>query len=159
MKVFAYRPPNAFIGKFDIDRLDAIAAGVEQFAQAHQLDPYSYFACSGRIWTLVPGTNGLELQEGRERPVEPIKRRSGWTEFLRVLGIISILVGLLGLFLLVISIFMSSNDNQSNQAGFILLIVGTVGAVQSFLFAFLVDVFTDTRWFIKKIADERSRGD
>jgi hypothetical protein len=65
MKVFAFKPTNTFIGKFDIDHFDAIAAGIEQFTQTNQLGPYDYLECSGRTWKLVPGSSGLELREGR----------------------------------------------------------------------------------------------
>jgi len=60
-------------------------------------------------------------------------------------GCVNILVGLIG--------FVASDDNR---IGGILLAIGLVGVIQSFFFAFLVDVFTDIRWFVKKIADERS---
>jgi len=76
---------------------------------------------------------------------EFIERRSGWATFLRVVGCVNILVGLIG--------FVASDDKR---LGGILLAIGLVGVIQSFLFAFLVDVFTDIRWFVKKIADERS---
>jgi hypothetical protein len=76
---------------------------------------------------------------------EFVERRSGWATFLRVVGGINILVGLIG--------FVASDDKR---IGGILLAIGLVGVIQSFFFAFLVDVFTDIRWFIKKIADERS---
>jgi hypothetical protein len=35
------------------------------------------------------------------------------------------------------------------------LAIGAAGAIQSFLFAFLIDLFTDIRWFLKKLVDGR----
>ena len=69
MKVFAFKPTNELIGKFDIDSFEAVVTGLSQFSQTKQLEPYDYLECSGRTWTLVAGSDGLELHEGRlQRP-------------------------------------------------------------------------------------------
>ncbi|MBM3877835.1 MAG: DUF4339 domain-containing protein [Verrucomicrobia bacterium] len=90
-------------------------------------------------------TDSVQPQGSATLATELIERRSGWATFLRVVGCVNILVGLIG--------FVASDDNR---IGGILLAIGLVGVIQSFFFAFLVDVFTDIRWFVKKIADERS---
>ena len=79
---------------------------------------------------------------------DEIARRSGWATFLRVSGFVSILIGLVGILVGL------AGDNM--QVGVVIFTTGLVGAIQSFFFAFLVDVFTDMRWFIKKLADEHS---
>ncbi len=69
---------------------------------------------------------------------ENIKRRSGWGTFLRFLGGINLLGSWPGF-------------AEKEWIGLIFVALG----IQSFLFAFLVDVFTDIRWFIKKVSDNR----
>lgn len=67
MKVFAFKPTNEFIGKFDINNLNAISTELEKFSSSKEIRPYSYLECSGKTWTLLPGANGLELHEGKGR--------------------------------------------------------------------------------------------
>jgi hypothetical protein len=95
--------------------------------------------------TKNPPSAHLSTQALIARPKEHIDRRSGWTIFLRLLAGISLLVSLLG--------------GITSSGGIIVFAVGLVGAIQSLFFAFLVDVFTDIRWFLKKIADEKSSDD
>jgi hypothetical protein len=72
MKVFVFKPTNALIGKFDIERLDTVRAGLERFSRTNPVGPYDYLESSGRTWTVVEGSSGLELQEGRiQQPQRP----------------------------------------------------------------------------------------
>jgi len=61
-------------------------------------------------------------------------RHSGWSMFLTVVGAINIFVVLFSLM------------NQQ----FMLAFMSLSGAITSFLFSFLVDVFTDIRWILFK---------
>ena len=78
-----------------------------------------------------------------------IDRRSGWSGGLTALGLFSILLFFIGI--------VCFNDRTAAPFAPTLLIVGAVGALQCFFFAFLVDVFTDIRWFLKKIAENQPR--
>jgi hypothetical protein len=81
--------------------------------------------------------------------LEPIiTRRSGWALFLKIVGGICLVGGVLG-FLSA----MTSGRGADPGAGFISLIIGIGGAIQAFFFAFLIDVFTDIRWYLKKLVD------
>jgi hypothetical protein len=73
-----------------------------------------------------------------------IDRRSGWSGGLNGLGLFCIFLFFMGI------VF-------SKQFGPTLLIVGAAGALQCFFFAFLINVFTDIRWFLKKIAENQSQ--
>jgi len=65
MKVFVFKPSNATIGSFSIERIDSVAQGLAQFATTKPVNPYDYLECSGKTWTVIGGQDGLELQEGR----------------------------------------------------------------------------------------------
>lgn len=80
-----------------------------------------------------------------------ITRRSGWSSFLKVIGVICLVGGGLGFFAA-----LSEGRNDSASNAFICIVIGIGGAIQSFFFAFLIDVFTDIRWFIKKLVDARN---
>jgi hypothetical protein len=71
-----------------------------------------------------------------------ITRRSGWSGVLIFIGVLSLVGGILGAVI---------------GTSAMILVLGLVGAIQAFFFAFLVDVFTDIRWFLKKLV-ERSDG-
>jgi hypothetical protein len=75
-----------------------------------------------------------------------ISRRSGWADLCIVNGVICLLLAFYG----TISFF----DKKSDYA-FYLAVVSTVGAANSFFFAFLVNVFTDIRWFLMEIRDNQ----
>jgi len=92
-----------------------------------------------------------EAKVGATADPDPvITRRSGWSQFLQAVGLISILGGIIG--------FAAEwrhfwKDDSPNAL--IFLVIGAAGAIQSFFFAFLIDVFTDIRWFLKKLVDGR----
>lgn len=77
MKVFAFKPTNALIGAFRIHHIDDIHNAVEQFGETKALGAYDYFECVGRVWTLVPGPDGLKLQEGVVERPKPQSSASG----------------------------------------------------------------------------------
>ena len=70
----------------------------------------------------------------------PITRRSSWGDVLKLLGGASLLIGVI---LLVVGL----NYNKPEQA-FAALTLFVAAAVNCFFFAFLVDVFTDIRWYL-----------
>lgn len=78
-----------------------------------------------------------------------ISRRSAWAMLLRVLGSLFLIAGL-GLAL----IFIRPHATPQN-----FLFAGSVAAagIQFFFFAFLVDVFTDIRWFLKEMSERERR--
>jgi len=66
MRVSVFKPSKELIGGFDIENVQAINQGFAAFAATEaKTSPYDYLECSGRTWTVVPGKNGLELQDGR----------------------------------------------------------------------------------------------
>ena len=68
MKAFVFKSSNALIGKFDVSSTDQVAGALVRFGESHTLSAYDYIECSGKTWTLMPGTHGLDLIEGREHP-------------------------------------------------------------------------------------------
>ena len=74
------------------------------------------------------------------------EQQSGWATFLCVLGFILLLLSVV-LFLL-----WMSNEMKGNE--YIFGIVSLVSGINSFFIAFLVDVFTDIRWFLKLMVDK-----
>jgi len=89
------------------------------------------------------------ISEALSEPV--IERRSGWSWFLKLVGVIC-LVG--GMFWFFAAVYEERSDSARNA--FIYIGIGIGGAIQSFFFAFLIDVFTDIRWFLKKLVDTRN---
>ncbi len=77
-----------------------------------------------------------------------IERRSGWSVFFLILGCGGILTCIISIFLLIAS----NNDSPIQYLNF--FIIGILAAIQCFFLSFLVDVFTDIRWFIKKISEK-----
>jgi|TARA_B110000037_G_scaffold223087_2_gene301938 hypothetical protein len=49
MKVFAFRPSNEFIGKFDIESIDALDSGFAIFANEVQVTKYDDIERDNRI--------------------------------------------------------------------------------------------------------------
>ena len=69
MKVFAFHyPSNEFIGKFDIESLEGLQSEFAKFTNANQVKAYDYLECSNRSWTVVEGSDGFLLQQGRHYP-------------------------------------------------------------------------------------------
>jgi hypothetical protein len=100
----------------------------------------------------------MSNQESGTREIEqPIKisRRSGWSDFFIFLGVLVVLAtGVI----LVFCITDSSQLNSSDMSFFVtLIIVGVAVSIQSFFFAFLINVFTDIRWFLKELKDKQGR--
>ena len=69
-----------------------------------------------------------------------VPRRSGWSVLLFAIGIFSLIVGLL------VCLF-------DPVVGFLGLVVG----FQSLVGSFLIDVFTDIRWFLKQLVDQNTK--
>ena len=80
-----------------------------------------------------------------------IERRSGWSLCLKIIGSICLAGG-------VIAFLFTLGNGSGNRsaAGFVPLFIGVGGCIQSFFCAFLIDVFTDIRWFLKKLVDARN---
>ena len=79
-------------------------------------------------------------------PEPIIARRSTWSGFLVFVGVISILVSVLS--------FAYALFNDGRGSAHVLGIIACCAAIQSFFLAFLVDVLTDIRWFLHRIAEK-----
>lgn len=77
------------------------------------------------------------------KPLE-ITRRSGWSSFMKVIGWICVVLGGGSL---VASIVLDGGSSEKTT----ILIAIAIG-IQSLFFSFLIDVFTDIRWFLKEIS-------
>lgn len=81
-------------------------------------------------------------------------QKSGWTSFLRIMAVLSLIAGLLGCIM-----FLSSDNGRPSDAetreAFIVAALGLGSCIQLFLFAFLVDVFTDIRWYLSKLSQPK----
>ena len=76
MNVFAFHPSNEFIGKFDIESIEELESAFEKFAIGIQVTEYDYLECDNRTWTVLQGSYGFSLQEGRlYRSSDPSKAR------------------------------------------------------------------------------------
>lgn len=65
MKVFVFHPSNEFLGKFDIPKIEALESEFTKFAGVTPVGAYDYLECDDRMWTVVEGSDGFSLQEGR----------------------------------------------------------------------------------------------
>ena len=81
--------------------------------------------------------------------VEP--RRSSWALFFLILGIFLLVVSFLCLFFYFAALPQYKHPSQINFG-----IFGLVIGLQSLLFGFLINVFTDIRWYLAKIANRDS---
>ncbi|MHC1766132.1 MAG: DUF4339 domain-containing protein [Verrucomicrobiia bacterium] len=79
-----------------------------------------------------------------------ITRRSDWSTFTRGIGVLSLIIGVGGC---------SVIARDEAGPGLLLAACGIVVALHAFMFAFLVNVFTDIRWFLKQLVDKRGRDD
>ena len=70
-------------------------------------------------------------------------RRSGWAAFFTVIGVI----------LLIISVILAANVGESGLNFFHVIVFFGAG-LQALLFGFLINVFTDIRWYLKQIAEK-----
>jgi len=89
------------------------------------------------------------VQSSGIETVLTIQRRSDWSWALRFLGAISFSAALC---LLAAASTSALPDHLRPSIPFI-VVACVVAGVQALLFAFLVDVFTDIRWFLQKISD------
>jgi hypothetical protein len=77
------------------------------------------------------------------KPLE-ITRRSGWSSFMKVIGWLCVVLGSIGL-----GASMALNGGTSEKTT--ILIAIAIG-IQSLFLAFVIDVITDIRWFLKEIS-------
>jgi len=81
-----------------------------------------------------------------------ISRRSSWSGLFRAIGI-------LGLFVSAIGVFACINDSQSSDFSFgskiTYTIISLAVSLQSFFFAFIINVFTDIRWYLSQIVEKQ----
>ena len=75
----------------------------------------------------------------------PNKERSGWSSFFAVVGAISILGGL------ILGLLRAATDEAS---GLLVCVGGIILGIQCLFLAFLVDVFTDIRGYLRKLAHQ-----
>jgi hypothetical protein len=78
-----------------------------------------------------------------------IKRRSSWSTFFVFCGSLGGLIFFFGIF-----VFIASKNENDRALSLTLLLIGALSAVQCLFFSFVIDVFTDIRWFIKKISEK-----
>ena len=74
-----------------------------------------------------------------------IKRRSKWSSIQRTLGLFLVV---LGLFMVVSGIFIEARYMDFVISGTLLFI-----GLQSLFISFLIDVFTDIRWYLSKVTE------
>ena len=70
-----------------------------------------------------------------------ISRRSIWSSIQRIVGLVLVILGLLLLFL-------GDSIYERFTAGTIVFI-----GIQSLFISFLIDVFTDVRWYLSKVSE------
>ena len=92
---------------------------------------------------------GKVAKKIRNQAVPP--ESSGWATLYRVCGWIGIIVGGTG-FIVITQGDVAGEENV--EAGFIFAVWAILPALTSFLFAFLIDVLTDMRHYLKRIAEK-----
>ncbi|HEY1718842.1 MAG TPA: hypothetical protein VGH42_11210 [Verrucomicrobiae bacterium] len=87
---------------------------------------------------------------------EPIKisRRSGWSGFFIFLGILAVLATGVSIIACIMDV---QSDSSEVSFDVTLIIVFIAVSIQSFFFAFLINVLTDIRWFLKELTDKQGR--
>ena len=73
-----------------------------------------------------------------------IKRRSKWSSIQRILGLFLIVLGLI---LFIVSLTVGRNMDFVISGTLIFI------GVQSLFISFLIDVFTDIRWYLSKVTE------
>ena len=113
------------------DGIAVSAEGVEKVKREHSEHPEKQFVSTG--W-----------YKNIRNQVSP-PQSSGWATLYRVCGCIILLAGFIG------TIGISQKDEE---AGFQFAIVAITLTLSSFLAAFLIDVLTDMRHYLKRIAEK-----
>jgi hypothetical protein len=65
MKAFVFAPTNEFKGKFDLGSEEDLSQCLGEFLKKTPISQHDYIEWSGKTWTVVTGSGGLELIEGR----------------------------------------------------------------------------------------------
>ena len=65
MKAFLFGPTNSFKAKFDANSAADLPASFKEFADTNPVAPYDYIEFDGRSWTVLAGSDGPYLEEGR----------------------------------------------------------------------------------------------
>lgn len=118
--------------------------------------------CKGQI-TIPPGTQkdarptrrlslpaaGSVSAEANSESEPNLTRRSEWSGFLNVMGVLCLVGGVGG------CAVSSGVGEHLTAASWMILVAGIAFGLQAFFFAFLVDVFTDIRWFLKRLVDKQ----
>jgi heme/copper-type cytochrome/quinol oxidase subunit 2 len=81
------------------------------------------------------------------------KVQDGWYVFFRGLGIIGIVITIGAIIFCIIAF--NDNDEQARSTSIMLTIAGLVITIQSFFISFLINVFTDIRWFLGEIVKKQ----
>jgi hypothetical protein len=76
--------------------------------------------------------------------------RSGWSGFFIFLGCIGILVAGIS-----IIVCINADYEQTKASSITLIIAGFIVAIQSFFLSFLINVFTDIRWFLSQMVEKQ----
>lgn len=93
---------------------------------------------------------GRDAADARSRWEPEITRRSGWAIAFLGLGIAVSAVGVIAAFLAAVA------GDRAGGAAAAVILAGTAGLALLFFFlSFLVNVFTDIRWFLKLLVDRQ----
>ena len=101
--------------------------------------------------------NTKNMQEQKQDTELHITRRSSWSTFFFICGLINLVVFFVCLFSFLNSILTLEKSPSSDVTQmlftsytFIYSVVSLAAAIQSFFMGFLIDVFTDIRWFLSQ---------
>ena len=92
----------------------------------------------------------VDAIQGDALALAAIGRGSRWAGFMKILGIISIVIGVIAFFFLV---------GEESQLAFTVLPIFTAAGITCLFNAFLLDVFTDIRWLLSLLARPNHKND
>ena len=72
MNAFIFSPTHEFKGKFSVDTENSLPQKFKEYSKYNRCLPNDYIECGGKIWTIVSGSSGLELAEGRIVPIDQL---------------------------------------------------------------------------------------
>ena len=84
-------------------------------------------------------------------------RRSGWSTVFRLLGAINFFIFVIAIGWGKLQDLEPSMTRIDSNILFWVGVFGFLGGIQCYFFAFLVDVFTDIRWFVSQIAERQMK--
>jgi uncharacterized protein YbjQ (UPF0145 family) len=76
MNAFIFAPTNEFRGKFSVDTENSLPQKFKEYSTNNHCLPNDLIQCGGKICTIVSGSSGLELAEGRIVPIDQLDPRN-----------------------------------------------------------------------------------